>query len=196
MPDVELDPDRVAADLVDQLGRLAERVEIDQFSTPSRWNGSSASRTPALSASRASVRSPSTTIARASPGSRSPAGPVKQSTADGLEPREPVHRGAERGDPLPRILRAGQQRQRQDRRDGGDRRRRAEPARGKLLARLLVRSLAELQLPDADPVDAGVRVRAQVVGEARGERAHLRDRDQRQLLRGPSTPGAVIVSRI
>ena len=51
-------------------------LTIDQFSIPSRWNGSSASVRSSLCASAATSRSPSTTV------SRSP-GPVRQTTAAG-----------------------------------------------------------------------------------------------------------------
>ena len=50
-------------------------------------------------------------------------------------------------------------------------------------AERLERVVVELDLPEADPVDAGLGVRAYVVSEARGERAHLRDREPRRVRR-------------
>ena len=118
-------------------------------------------------------------------------------TGDGPEGGEPVHRGAERGDPILRIVGARQQRQRQHRRDGGHGRRGAEAARRELLERLrVVAVLGELQLPDPDPVDTGGGIGANVVGEARGERAHLRDRELRGALGFPRHAEAPIVSRV
>jgi hypothetical protein len=97
-----------------------------------------------------------------------------------LEARKPRNARAERVDPSLRFLRTAEQGQREDRRHGGDRVRRAKAAGAQALGRRAVVTLGELDLPDPDPVDArGGAVRVEIVVERGRERAHLRDRKQR-----------------
>ena len=183
VPDVELDADRRCS-RPRRSARPPRRAwrSNDQFSIPSRWNGSSASRTPALSASRASVAQPVDDDRAASPGSRSP-GPVKQRTADGSNRASRCERAQSDVDPLA-ADRPGPGSSGSGRIDGTAGTAVAEPS--PLAASCSSASSSgpspsfSSQMPI--PSNAGGRVRAQVVGEARGERAHLRDREQRQLL--------------
>ena len=125
-------------------------LTIVQSSPPSRWYGSSPIRSPCRSASAAIVRSPSTTMPRASSGSRPSAVPVRQTTPLG---RNGASRSSDAQSASTRSagsVGAAEERQRQDRRNGRNRRRRAEPALVEQLERLRVSTLRELQLPDAD----------------------------------------------
>src|SRR5438270_281064 len=113
-----------------------------------------------------------------------PAGAVERAEDGGrLEGRGPVQRAQDRVDAVARLVGAREERQGEDRRDRRDGGRRAEPALAEERDRLVVQAVAELHLPDADAVEAGGRVRAHVVREARGERAHLRDGNPRQTVR-------------
>ena len=101
VPDVELDPDAPGCRSRRSAPRASASVfTSDQSSIPSRWKGSSARRTPARSASAATVRSPSTTSARAPSGSRSPAGPVRQTIAVGPKAARRCTDAQRRLDPL------------------------------------------------------------------------------------------------
>src|SRR4029079_1616497 len=93
--------------------------------------------------------------------------------------REGLERAEQRVQPLAHGVGPRKQRQWMHRGHRRDRSRGAEAARLERLARVVV----ELDLADADPVDAGLGVRAYVVSEARGERAHLRDREPRRVRR-------------
>ena len=92
-----------------------------------------------------------------------------------------MQRGKERIDALARVIRAWKQRQREDRGHGGHRGSRAKAARAEGLDRPVVRPVAELELPDTDPVDALLTVDPEVVEEALGERRHLGDREAGKL---------------
>ena len=95
---------------------------------------------------------------------------------------------AVRLDPLVRILRAAEQRQRQDRGDRGHGGRGLEAARLEELEQLEILALGQLQLPDADPVQAGLGVAPQVVREARPQRRDLGHGDPRRHTDDPFTP--------
>jgi hypothetical protein len=56
------------------------------------------------------------------------------------------------------------------------------------LLEALERVVRELQLPDADAVDAGLGIGGQVLGEARAEGADLRDREPGDADGGDPTP--------
>jgi hypothetical protein len=71
-----------------------------------------------------------------------------------------------------------------DRRDLGNGRRRAEAARLEALERVV----RELELPDADAVDLGLRIGVEVRGKARAEGADLRDREPGDADAGDPTP--------
>jgi hypothetical protein len=122
VPHVELDPDRIRADLVDQLRGLAERVHdrpaLDALALERL------EREPPAEAFRLARD-----LAQAGDDGRAVAGAGQRDDAARAERGEPLERGEDRVDALARVLRAGQQRQRVDRRDRGDRRRGAEPAR-------------------------------------------------------------------
>ena len=152
---------------------------IVHSSPPSRWYGSSAIRSPSRSASAAIVRSPSTTIARASSGSRPSPVPVRQTIPLGRNgaSRSSSRRTPRRARPGP----SGPPRSGSGRIDGttGTAAADVEAARLEQLERRRVAVLAELLLPDADAVEAGGGVEANVVGEARPDRRDLRDRDSR-----------------
>ena len=93
----------------------------DQLSIPSRWNGSSAMRMPARSAS-ARDRAQAVDDRGARVVGVAIAGRAGEADDRGRAERgEPVDRCADGVDPLLRVVRAGEQRQRQDGRDGGDR---------------------------------------------------------------------------
>src|SRR5262249_9608242 len=100
-----------------------------------------------------------------------------------LEAREALERVEQRVDALPRVVRARDERQGMDRRNLRHGRRRAQTARAEELERLVVGALPELLLPDPDRRDARRGIRVNIVGEARGERAHLGDREARDSVR-------------
>ena len=89
-----------------------------------------------------------------------------------LERREAPDPGADRLDPLRRILRPLHQRQRQDRGHLGDGDRRIQPAGPEAAERVV----GKLHLPDPDPVGACVLVGVEVVGERLPDRGDLGDR--------------------
>ena len=148
----------------------ASVFRIDQLSMPSSWNGSTARRRPSRSGLARD-------LAHAADRGLAVAGAGEAEDRRRLVRREDLERAEQRVDPLTEGVRTGQQRQRVNGGDRGNGRRRAEAARAELLERAVV----ELELPDSDPVDSGLGVRAHVVGEARGERADLRDREPRRL---------------
>ncbi len=91
--------------------------------------------------------------------------------------RQPVQRAEDRVDALPGIIGAAEQRQRKNGGHGRNRRGAVEPGALEQKQRVVVGAVAELLLPDADPVEPGGTVCLDVVGEARRERGDLRDRD-------------------
>ena len=133
---------------------------IVHCSPPSRWYGSSATahavtlglggdRPQAVDDGRRAPR-PGRAPRRCRSGSTSPLG------------RNGASRAIEwqiRLDPLGRILGAAEERQRQDRGDGGDRGRPdSRPLASKSSSSLEILALGQFQLPDADPVQAGLGV--------------------------------------
>jgi hypothetical protein len=166
VPGVELDPDRVRADLVDQLDRVAERVHDRPVLDPLPLEG--LEREPQVQA-----RGFGADLAEALDDGRTVARAGQADDAGRVEGGEAVERAEDRGDPLARVVRARQERQRVDRGDRRDGGRRPEAARLEALERVG----RELQLPDADAVDPGLGIRGEVLGEARAEGADLRDRE-------------------
>ena len=148
MPHVELDAERGRADLLDDRGGVPERVE-DR---------------PALDAFRLERLERDAQVellrfgryfAQAAERGRAVARAGEAEDGGGLECREPVERAEDRVDSVTRIGRAGEEWQRQDRGDGRDGGGRAEAALAQERERVVVGTVAELQLPDADPVQAG-----------------------------------------
>ncbi len=95
------------------------------------------------------------------------------------EPGQAVQRAADGVDPLVGIGGAFHERQRQDRRHRGDSRRGAQSGRGQRLEGFLVAALGQLDLPDADAVDARGRVCADIFRKRRRQGRDLRDRETR-----------------
>src|SRR2546427_3078668 len=177
VPDVELDAERRGADLFDQLDGVVQRVDDRPVLDPLALKG--LERDPHAGPLR--VRAD---LAQAFDHGR----PVRArpgEAEDGGRPKgsKPVDRAHDRIDAFARVLGAGQERQRQDRRNGRNPGGGAAPARLERCERAVVGAVAELQLPDADCVHAALGVRANVVSETRGERAHLRDGELRDTVR-------------
>ena len=83
VPGVEDDPDLVHSDVGEQLDRPREVADERDSALAEAWIGSRPIRTPSSRATRASSRRPSTAIARASEGARSPCAPVRRRTTSG-----------------------------------------------------------------------------------------------------------------
>ena len=131
------------------------------------WIGSSPSRTPASSAAAASRRRPSTTRLRAACLVAAAGRAGEAEHAVGLVEGEPVQRRSHRRDPLLDVVRAVDHRVGQDRRHLRDAVRDAEAGRAQRLEGGFV--VAELHLPDPDPVEARCFVRADVLLERRSD---------------------------
>src|SRR4051812_43036465 len=155
VPDVELDPNGVAADLLEELGGIAERVQDRPALDPlqlERLDGQPQVETLRLARDLAYAADRGLAVARAG----------EAEDRRRLVRRENLERAQHSGHPLAHGAGAGQQRQRMHRRNRWNGRRGAEAARPELLERVV----AELELPDSDPVDSGLRICAYVVREA------------------------------
>ncbi len=109
------------------------------------------------------------------------AGPGQADDRGWTEGGEAMDRCAQVVDPLLRVGRPAEQRQRQNRRNRRHGRRRLEPAPLERVDRGgVVAVLGQLQLPDPDPVEPGRGVGGEVLVEARAERRDLRDREARR----------------
>ena len=155
-------------------------LTIVQSSPPSRWYGSIPILRPSRCASAAIVAQ-AVDDDRARVVGVAPVGRAGQADEPaGAERREAFQRCAVRVDPLGRILGAAEERQRQDRRDRGNRSGRREPAR------LRSASSASASPPSASfssqtpmPSRPGGRVCLHVVDEARPQRRDLGHGDAR-----------------
>ena len=103
------------------------------------------------------------------------AGTCQEEHAARLQFREPRHRPADRLDPRLRLLRAGDQRRRQDRARGRKARRDREPALAQLPGHVV--DTVELELEDPDRPCPCRSVRGQLVLERGGEGRPLADPD-------------------
>ncbi len=187
MPEVDHDPDIGQAGLVEQVEGLGDRRDqrepvalggMDRLETEPNARVVGGGGDPAQAVDHELPRLVLVPVAGR---------PGQAEHAVGLERREPVHRRAERADALLDVLRALDHRVRQDRRHGRDAVGHLQAARAQ--RRQVVLVVAELHLPDPDPVEARRRIGAEVVAEARGDG---RDLAQRQL---HGTPGTFASSR-
>jgi hypothetical protein len=188
VPEVDHDPDVGEPGFVEQLQRLRDRADerqsvalgdVDRLETQADARAAGCGGDAAQPADDEGTR----LVLVPRPGR---AGEAEDAVR--LKGGEAVHRRADRLDPLLDVVRAFDDAVRQDRRDGRHAVRRLQPG-GPERLEIAVGVVAELHLPDADAVEAGRGIRAQIFAEARGHRRDLGEgEDQR-------TPGSFPSSR-